>query len=65
MSKSARVYQSYLLRLWPVEQNGERVWRASLEEVSTGSKQAFTSLEALCQYLEEGTAVTNKKEQSK
>lgn len=65
MKSSDRVYQSYLLRLWLVEQNGIWVWRASLEEVSSGHKHAFLDLDALCQYLKGQTAVIDKKEQSK
>ena len=47
------VYRSYLLRLW--EERGEqpalRVWRCSLEDPETGSRQGFASLSALIDWL--------------
>jgi hypothetical protein len=46
-----RCYRSYLLRLWPVKQNGQLTWRSSLEEVGTGNRLAFSNLDTLCQYL--------------
>ena len=55
------VYQSFLLRLWRVQQNGENTWRASLENTSTGQKQYFSRLEALCEFLHTfGSAVENE-----
>lgn len=44
-------YRSYLLRLWQTEQNGNFVWRCSLEEASTGQRQNFASLAALLAFL--------------
>jgi len=40
-----------MLRLWPVEQDGEIVWRASLESPLTGERRGFASLEALIAFL--------------
>jgi hypothetical protein len=45
------VYWSYLLRLRLVDNAGQPVWRASLEEPGSGHEQHFESLEALCVYL--------------
>lgn len=56
------IYRSYLLRLWQVEENGSRVWRASLEETGTGKRIAFAKLEELWRYLAAETAA-NQREQ--
>lgn len=48
-------YQSYLLRLWLVEENGNRVWRASLEVTHSGEKHGFASLESMFAFLKEQT----------
>ena len=45
------VYRSYLLRLRLVDNAGQPVWRASLEEPGSGHEQHFESLETLCTYL--------------
>jgi hypothetical protein len=50
-----RRYLSYLLRVWLVEENGERVWRASLEVTHSGEKHGFASLENLFAFLKEQT----------
>ena len=43
-------YRSYLLQLWRVEdENG--CWRARLENVETGERQGFASLERLVEFL--------------
>lgn len=44
-------YHAYLLRLWRVENDGI-TWRAHLENVETGEKLGFASLEALMVYLQ-------------
>ena len=45
-------YLAYMLRLWQVD--GELpVWRASLEDVRTGEKYGFGSLELLFRFLTE------------
>jgi hypothetical protein len=48
-------YQSYLLRLWLVEENGNRVWRASLEVTQSGEKHGFATLESMFVFLKEQT----------
>lgn len=45
-------YQSYLLRLWQVKNDGEG-WRVLLTHVDTGEQKIFTDLEALFAYLRE------------
>ena len=49
-------YLAYMLRLWAVDSNNESVWRASLESPATGDRQAFRSLSALFEFLEEKTS---------
>ena len=57
MSGEQRRYASYLLRLWQVQSQGELVWRASLEQSSTGERRAFASLTALYAFLGQMTAL--------
>ena len=49
-------YYSYLLRLWHVKQNGDWIWRTSVEEVDTGKRRACTNLDLLIGFLENETA---------
>lgn len=44
-------YQSYLLRLWWVDENGHSTWRASLENARTGTRIGFADLEQLFAFL--------------
>ncbi len=44
-------YASFLLRLWRAEQDGQTVWRASLESTATGERLNFANLEALTSFL--------------
>jgi hypothetical protein len=48
-------YLAYLLRLWRVNDDGEPVWRASLESPHTGERHGFANLELLFAFLEEKT----------
>jgi len=48
-----------MLRLWRAEQDGQFVWRASLESPYTGERQGFADLEQLIVFLEEITAVSS------
>lgn len=45
-------YHVYLLRLWQVQQAGEVVWRASLEDPSTRGRIGFIDLNHLCAYFQ-------------
>lgn len=40
-------YVSYLLRLWQAQENGDWVWRASLESSQTGKRWNFANLDDL------------------
>lgn len=53
MTNFEPVYQSYLLRLWVVNDSGKPVRRISLQSVSDGRWQTFANLEAMCVFLEE------------
>jgi len=46
-----RPYLSYLLRLWGEIDQGQWIWRASLESVQTGENTHFASLERLLQFI--------------
>lgn len=55
MCEPQTIYVSYLLRLWSVNDDGHVVWRASVESGLTGERQAFASLEELCDFLRQQT----------
>ena len=44
-------YCSFLLRMWWAKEEGSQEWRASLENVESGEKRGFTSLEEMLAYL--------------
>lgn len=48
-------YLAYLVRLWQVQDQGEFVWRASLEDAHTGERRGFPDLASLCAFLTEQT----------
>jgi hypothetical protein len=54
------IYLSYLLRLWQIQEESGLAWRASLEEVKTGEKRSFTSLEELIADLRRSTELVPK-----
>ena len=57
MASEPRRYLAYLLRVWHVSgHDGSPGWRASLEDVHTGARQGFGSLEQLLAFLFEETA---------
>jgi len=49
MKTSHRYYQSYLLRIWKEEPDGE--WRASLQNVASGECRNYANLNELNDYL--------------
>jgi hypothetical protein len=55
MTNTKHRYQAYLLRLWAETSAGQPVWRASLEDSHTGTRQGFASLEQLFVFLKEQT----------
>ena len=54
------LHYSYLLRLWQVPTDKEDAWRILLENVLTGEKCGFTSLEELMAYLSQVTHKENE-----
>ncbi len=59
MTQNQRPRLAYLLRLWPVQQVEQTVWRASLENPHTGEMLGFATLERLFAFLEDQTAMTD------
>ena len=47
------LYHSYLLRLWATEEQGQFVWRASLQNARTGEQLCFSSLERLFTFVQD------------
>jgi len=60
VQESGLTYLSYLLRLWQTRSQGEVAWRAALEDVQTGERRGFASLDDLVTYLRDVTAGTGK-----
>jgi hypothetical protein len=52
MATERQRYLAYMLRLWQTGK-GRKAWRASLENAHNGTRQGFTSLDALFAFLEE------------
>lgn len=44
---------SFLLRVWLAGDGSQPQWRASLENIRTGERRGFTSLEALSEFLQQ------------
>ncbi|MCC6569023.1 MAG: hypothetical protein IT315_07280 [Anaerolineales bacterium] len=51
MSIQPERYMAFLLRIWKVSQDGKWVMRASLENIHTGERHNFSSLEVLITFL--------------
>jgi hypothetical protein len=51
MEKEKSAYRSFLLRMWQVKQNGDWIWRCSLEETGSDQQRKFVDLDALFGYL--------------
>lgn len=49
-------YLAYMVRLWTVQRNGGRLWRASVEDVRTGERQAFADVAGLVAFLQAAMA---------
>jgi hypothetical protein len=43
---------AYLLRLWCVTNGKAPIWRASLQDVSTGERRGFAGLDQACRFLQ-------------
>jgi hypothetical protein len=50
-----RERRAYVLRLWPSESEGKRVWRATLQNPFSAEQRTFASLRALFAFLEAQT----------
>ena len=46
-----RPYMTWLLRLWRVEERGGCLWRASLENATTGERYGFAGAAGLLAFL--------------
>jgi hypothetical protein len=57
MTNKQQRYLSYLLRLWQTSDDGEQIWRASLESPGTGERQGFASIEDLICFLRDRTGL--------
>lgn len=51
MATDKTIYQSYLLRLWLVDQDGAQAWRCSLEEALSGQRRTFANLDAMVAFI--------------
>ena len=51
MAKHKPAYLSYLLRIWQVDDDEARVWRASLQRPGGEERRGFADLEGLFAYL--------------
>jgi hypothetical protein len=56
----AGAYFSYLLRIWQIPVNGEKARRILLENIQTGEKRGFSSLEELTVYLNQVSSQENQ-----
>ena len=48
-----RRYRTYLVRLWPVGQDGALAWRASALDVHSGSREMFAEPAMLIDFLDD------------
>jgi hypothetical protein len=55
VAKEKQRYISFLLRLWPVKENGCTIWRVSLESSHSGERWGFANLDALYAFLRQKT----------
>lgn len=58
LSSDPEFYQSYILRLWRINRDGQSLWRAALESPLTGEHHVFASPQALFEFLAEQAPVT-------
>ncbi|MCP4363145.1 MAG: hypothetical protein GY796_34520 [Chloroflexi bacterium] len=55
MNETQHGYVSYLLRLWQAQDNGDWVWRASLESSQTGQRWVFANLDDVLAFVRSQT----------
>lgn len=53
MSDEPDDYQTYILRMWRVQRQGEWHWHASIESRRTAERQWFANLDQLFAFLNE------------
>ena len=53
-------YHAYLIRLWVAHEQGQQVWRASLENPHSGERLTFTSLQRLYDFLQDQTTAISE-----
>ncbi len=46
--KTRPTYHAFLIRLW---QEGDTIWRATLEDPHTGQRHAFADVDSLLMYI--------------
>ncbi len=56
-------YMAYMLRIWPARNRTVLCWRACLENVRTGERTGFASLDELFVYLRQQTGLELKPEE--
>ena len=59
---SEQRYVAYLLRLWQVTSDDGAAWRASLQDVRTGERLGFATVERLVAFLTEQTGGADRRE---
>lgn len=64
MNKQQR-YLSFLLRLWQTDDQGQAVWRASLESPGSRERLGFASLDELFRFLETQTLSLDDQENAR
>jgi hypothetical protein len=53
--EQTREYEAYLLRLWPVNGESTRTWRASLENAHSGEVVHFAAMNDLFEFIRDRT----------
>ena len=53
-------YISYMLRLWQVGDQGQPIWRASLENPHTGEQHGFANVDALFEFVRQEIGIADE-----
>lgn len=56
MTKPSSRYSAYLLRIWHSVKGDPQSWRVSLQDLVTGERMGFASLESLFTFFETASA---------
>lgn len=65
MPASETHYQAYLLRLWQMDNEGQPVWRISLEEVGGAERLVFQDVAAFFGFIESLTVQIDPHERTR